>query len=146
MLDVLYMNYIRTVRAKGQREAVVVLVYGLKNAAPTILTVIGLVIFTAIVLAAVFIPMVTGTGRILWKLILPNVISPLTVQASYIFAQAIISEASPSFLGAGIAAPAASWGNSFRQAETGAFQHRYRFFNDEPPHKPAFPANNTNGK
>ena len=41
MLDVLYMNYIRTVRAKGQREALVVLVYGLKNAAPTILTVIG---------------------------------------------------------------------------------------------------------
>ena len=108
--------------------------------------VIGLVIFTVIVLAAVFIPMVTGAGRILWKLILPNVISPLTVQASYIFAQAIISEASLSFLGAGIAAPAASWGNSFRQAETGAFQHRYRFFNDEPPHKPAFPANNTNGK
>ena len=41
MLDVLYMNYIRTVRAKGQKEAIVVLVYGLKNAAPTILTVIG---------------------------------------------------------------------------------------------------------
>ena len=41
MLDVLYMNYIRTVRAKGQREGIVVLVYGLKNAAPTILTVIG---------------------------------------------------------------------------------------------------------
>ena len=41
MLDVLYMKYIRTVRAKGQREAIVVLVYGLKNAAPTILTVIG---------------------------------------------------------------------------------------------------------
>ena len=52
-----------------------------------------------------------GAGRILWKLILPNVISPLTVQASYIFAQAIISEASLSFLGAGIPAPAASWGN-----------------------------------
>lgn len=41
MLDVLYMNYIRTVRAKGQREGIVVLGYGLKNAAPTILTVIG---------------------------------------------------------------------------------------------------------
>ena len=41
MLDVLYMNYIRTVRAKGQREGIVVLVYGLKNAAPTILTIIG---------------------------------------------------------------------------------------------------------
>lgn len=52
-----------------------------------------------------------SSSRILWKLILPNVISPLTVQASYIFAQAIISEASLSFLGAGIPAPAASWGN-----------------------------------
>lgn len=52
-----------------------------------------------------------GNGRILWKLILPSVISPLTVQASFIFAQAILSEASLSFLGAGIPAPAASWGN-----------------------------------
>ncbi len=41
MLDVLYMNYIRTARAKGLKEAVVVLTYGLKNAAPTILTVVG---------------------------------------------------------------------------------------------------------
>ena len=41
MLDTLYMNYIRTARAKGLKEASVVLVYGLKNAAPTILTVIG---------------------------------------------------------------------------------------------------------
>ncbi|MGN0663488.1 MAG: ABC transporter permease [Negativibacillus sp.] len=41
MLDVLYMNYIRTARAKGLKEANVVLVYGLKNAAPTVLTVIG---------------------------------------------------------------------------------------------------------
>lgn len=49
--------------------------------------------------------------RILWKIILPSVISSLTVQASFIFAQAIISEASLSFLGVGIPAPAASWGN-----------------------------------
>ena len=41
MLDVLYMNYIRTARAKGLKEGIVVLVYGLKNAAPTILTVVG---------------------------------------------------------------------------------------------------------
>ena len=53
----------------------------------------------------------SGNFRILWKLILPGVISPLTVQASYIFSQAIISEASLSFLGAGVPAPAASWGN-----------------------------------
>ena len=59
-----------------------------------------------------------SAGRILWKLILPNVISPLTVQASYIFAQAIISEASLSFLGAGIPAPAASWGNILQSSKT----------------------------
>ena len=55
--------------------------------------------------------------RILWKLILPGVISPLTVQASFIFAQAIISEASLSFLGAGIPAPAASWGNMLQASK-----------------------------
>ena len=58
-----------------------------------------------------------SSSRILWKLILPNVISPLTVQASYIFAQAIISEASLSFLGAGIPAPAASWGNILQSSK-----------------------------
>ncbi|MFR2639695.1 MAG: ABC transporter permease [Coprococcus phoceensis] len=55
--------------------------------------------------------------RILWKLVLPGVISPLTVQASFIFAQAIISEASLSFLGAGILAPAASWGNMLQASK-----------------------------
>lgn len=55
--------------------------------------------------------------RILRKLILPGVISPLTVQASFIFAQAIISEASLSFLGAGIPAPAASWGNMLQASK-----------------------------
>jgi len=58
-----------------------------------------------------------GSFRILWKLILPGVISPLTVQASFIFAQAIISEASLSFLGAGIPAPAASWGNMLQASK-----------------------------
>lgn len=55
--------------------------------------------------------------RILWKMILPGVISPLTVQASFIFAQAIISEASLSFLGAGVPAPAASWGNMLQASK-----------------------------
>lgn len=41
MLDVLYMNYIRTARAKGLKETAVIMIYALKNAAPTILTVIG---------------------------------------------------------------------------------------------------------
>jgi peptide/nickel transport system permease protein len=51
-------------------------------------------------------------------LILPGVLSPLTVQASFIFAQAIIAEASLSFLGAGIPAPAASWGNMLQASKS----------------------------
>ena len=58
-----------------------------------------------------------GTLRILWELILPGVVSPLIVQASFIFAQAIISEASLSFLGAGVPAPAASWGNMLQASK-----------------------------
>lgn len=41
LLDVLYKNYICTARAKGLKEMRVVLTYGLKNAAPVILTAIG---------------------------------------------------------------------------------------------------------
>lgn len=63
-----------------------------------------------------------GSFRILRKLILPSVISPLTVQASFIFAQAIISEASLSFLGAGIPAPAASWGNILQDSKEQIYQ------------------------
>lgn len=49
--------------------------------------------------------------RIIWQHIAPNTISPLIVQATFVFAEAIISEAALSFLGAGIAAPDPSWGN-----------------------------------
>ena len=41
LLDVLYKNYIRTARAKGLRESAVLFGQALKNAAPTILTVVG---------------------------------------------------------------------------------------------------------
>ncbi|QTH40439.1 ABC transporter permease [Cohnella sp. LGH] len=50
-------------------------------------------------------------SRILWKHIAINTLSPLLVQATFVFAEAIISEAALSFLGAGIPAPEASWGN-----------------------------------
>lgn len=49
--------------------------------------------------------------RIIWLHIMPNTISPLVVQATYIFAEAIIVEAALSFLGAGVPAPDPSWGN-----------------------------------
>lgn len=52
-----------------------------------------------------------STSRIIWANIFPNVISPLIVQATFIFADSIIVEAALSFLGAGIPAPAPSWGN-----------------------------------
>jgi peptide/nickel transport system permease protein len=49
--------------------------------------------------------------RIIWRHIVPNVMSPLIVQTTYVFAIAIILEAALSFLGAGIPAPDPSWGN-----------------------------------
>ena len=52
-----------------------------------------------------------GNSRIIWRHIAPNVLSPLLVQATFVFAEAIISEAALSFLGAGIAPPEPSWGN-----------------------------------
>lgn len=52
-----------------------------------------------------------STMRIIWRHIAPNTISPLVVQATFVFAEAIISEAALSFLGAGIPAPEPSWGN-----------------------------------
>ncbi|MEK3964868.1 MULTISPECIES: ABC transporter permease [Paenibacillus] len=50
-------------------------------------------------------------SRILWMHIAPNTLSPLIVQSTFIFAEAIIVEASLSFLGTGIPAPSPSWGN-----------------------------------
>ncbi|WP_066154602.1 ABC transporter permease [Halalkalibacter krulwichiae] len=52
-----------------------------------------------------------GNTRIIMFHILPNVLSPLLVQATFVFAEAIISEAALSFLGAGVPAPEPSWGN-----------------------------------
>lgn len=52
-----------------------------------------------------------STWRIIWLHIMPNTISPLIVQATFIFADAIIVEAALSFLGAGVPAPDPSWGN-----------------------------------
>jgi len=51
------------------------------------------------------------TWRIIWLHIMPNTISPLIVQATFIFADTIIIEAALSFLGVGVPAPDPSWGN-----------------------------------
>ncbi|RUS46590.1 ABC transporter permease [Cohnella sp. AR92] len=52
-----------------------------------------------------------NNARIIWLHIVPNTLSPLLVQAAFVFAEAILSEAALSFLGAGIPAPSPSWGN-----------------------------------
>lgn len=56
--------------------------------------------------------------RILFKHITPNVLSPVIVQTTYIFASAIITEAALSFLGAGVPAPAPSLGNILYEAKS----------------------------
>lgn len=49
-------------------------------------------------------------ARILLRHMLPQMSSPLIVQASYVLAAAILFEASLSFLGAGVPPPTPSWG------------------------------------
>jgi peptide/nickel transport system permease protein len=48
--------------------------------------------------------------------LLPNVMGPLTVAATYYMAQAILLEAALSFLGLGVKPPAPSWGNMINLA------------------------------
>ena len=58
-----------------------------------------------------------GWGRIVLKHIAPNILSPVIVQTTYIFALAIIIEASLSFLGAGVPQPTPSLGNMLYEAK-----------------------------
>ncbi len=49
--------------------------------------------------------------RLMWRHVLPNVVAPVLVQATYVFASAMILEAVLSFLGAGTPPDIPSWGN-----------------------------------
>ncbi|MGZ5584035.1 MAG: ABC transporter permease [Usitatibacter sp.] len=53
----------------------------------------------------------TRLPRILWRHILPNIVAPLVVQATYVCASAMITEAILSFIGAGTPPNIPSWGN-----------------------------------
>ncbi len=53
----------------------------------------------------------TPTPLIIWRHILPNTFAPMTVQATYICASAMIIEAILSFIGAGTPPTIPSWGN-----------------------------------
>jgi peptide/nickel transport system permease protein len=57
-----------------------------------------------------------GRGRILYRHVLPNAMSPLLVQMSFAIGVAIVAEASLSFLGLGVLPPQASWGSMIAEA------------------------------
>jgi len=58
-----------------------------------------------------------GDGRIIWRHILPNIVSPMLVQASLATAAAITAEAALSFLGLGTQPPTPSWGSMLNIAQ-----------------------------
>jgi len=56
--------------------------------------------------------------RILARHVLPNTVAPLIVQATYVFAAAVLIEAGLSFLGAGTPSQVPTWGNVIAEGRT----------------------------
>ena len=56
--------------------------------------------------------------QILRKHVLPSILAPITVAASFGMAGAILTEAALSFLGLGVQIPVPSWGNMLNQAQS----------------------------
>ena len=69
--------------------------------------------------------------RIFFRHILPNIVQPILVQAAIGMAGVILAEATLSFLGLGIPAPAPSWGSMLNDARLHIF---------DSPHLVLFPA------
>ncbi len=69
--------------------------------------------------------------RIFFRHILPNIVQPVLVQAAIGMAGVILAEATLSFLGLGIPAPAPSWGSMLNDARSHLF---------DSPHLVLFPA------
>jgi peptide/nickel transport system permease protein len=69
--------------------------------------------------------------RIFFRHILPNIVQPILVQAAIGMAGVILAEATLSFLGLGIPAPAPSWGAMLNDARSHLF---------DSPHMVLFPA------
>ena len=60
--------------------------------------------------------------RILWRHILPNLVSPILVQLSFIFAYAILAEAGLSFLGVGVPPDIPTWGTMVAGSQSHAHE------------------------
>lgn len=63
-----------------------------------------------------------STARILSRHVLPNLLSPILVQASFIFAYAILAEAALSFLGVGVPPDIPTWGTMVAGSQQYAHQ------------------------
>jgi peptide/nickel transport system permease protein len=59
-----------------------------------------------------------GNPRLIWRHLVPNVLAPVIVSATYGMASAILIEAGLSFLGLGVQPPTASWGNMLNAAQS----------------------------
>ena len=70
----------------------------------------------------------TRTLEILRRRVLPNVASPLIVQASLALGVALLAEAGLSFLGLGLQPPDASWGSMLRRAHQFIFTDPWQMF------------------
>lgn len=56
-------------------------------------------------------------GEVVWRHFLPNAVSPLLVQATISFPNAILAEAGLSYLGLGMQPPHPSWGSMLKEAQ-----------------------------
>jgi peptide/nickel transport system permease protein len=63
-----------------------------------------------------------GPLRILLRQVLPNILRPLVVRVLFVFATAIVTEASLSVLGAGIMPPVPSWGSILSEGRSVIYQ------------------------
>ena len=61
-------------------------------------------------------------ARLLWRHVLPALSGPVSVATALAVAGAILAESTLSFLGLGIAPPAASWGNMLAGAQDAVFE------------------------
>lgn len=57
-------------------------------------------------------------ARLITRHVLPNAVSPILVQATFVLAAAVLAEAGLSFIGAGVPAPHPSWGNILAEGRT----------------------------
>jgi peptide/nickel transport system permease protein len=57
-----------------------------------------------------------STPRIIFRHVLPNCLSPIIVQTSFVFAEAVLGEATLSFLGAGAPPDIPSWGGMLSES------------------------------